>query len=261
MSERHWAAFDELKEVAANFQLVLDVNVPEARIKPLGEVSRLFGTLLGQQQPVGGMFGEVSKRLVQQFRMPGYPFVLVTTDLLQEGEDLHTFCSTIHHYGISWTPSSMEQRTGRIDRLRSQTDRNLSNLDRQPIGEDLLQVHFPHLQDTVEILQVERVLERMNVFLRLMHEGLVTKGSEEKHIDINATIARGRRPVEVIDKRLESAFRIGEDLLKGDIQELALAPELPLLADADWRSCSRQCLHSTLSIGHRTKLPVNCSAP
>ena len=116
------------------------------------------------------MWGQVSRTLVQQFRMPGYPFVLVTTDLLQEGEDLHTFCSSIYHYGISWTASSMEQRIGRIDRVRSQTDRRLSSLTRDPDGDELLQVHFPHLQDTVEILQVERVLERMNVFLKLMHE-------------------------------------------------------------------------------------------
>jgi len=225
LSNRRWAAFDELREVASNFRLVLDVNVPEVRTKTFGEVARLFGTLLGQQQPVGGMFGQVSKKLVQQFRMPGYPFVLVTTDLLQEGEDLHTFCSSIHHYGISWTPSSMEQRIGRIDRVRSQTDRRLSGLERAPDGEDLLQVHFPHLQDTVEILQVERVLERMNVFLRLMHEGLGTNGSEDKHIDVQETLARGRRPVEVITKRLESAFQIKKDVLKGEVQELDVTPD------------------------------------
>ena len=93
LPDRRWSAFDELRELASNFQLILDVNAPEARTRPLGEVGRLFGTLLGQQQPIGGMFGQVSKKLVQQFRMPGYPLVLVTTDLLQEGEDLHTFCS------------------------------------------------------------------------------------------------------------------------------------------------------------------------
>ena len=49
-------------------------------------------------------------------------------DLLEEGEDLHTFCSAVHHYGISWTPSSVEQRIGRIDRVRSQTDRRLAQL-------------------------------------------------------------------------------------------------------------------------------------
>jgi hypothetical protein len=168
------------------------------------------------------MYGQVNRRLVQQFRMPGYPFVLVTTDLLQEGEDLHTFCSSIHHYGISWTPSSMEQRIGRIDRVRSQTDRRLSVLPRDPDGDDLLQVHFPHLQDTVEILQVERVLERMNTFLRLMHEGLVNTGTEDKHIDVQKALARGRRPVEIIREKLRTAFPIPKGATTGDRTQLAV---------------------------------------
>jgi hypothetical protein len=225
LAERDWSAFDELSEVAVNFALILDVNVPEARSKEFREVTRLFGTLLGQQQPVGGMFGQVSRKVVQQFRMPGYPFVLVTTDLLQEGEDLHTFCSAIQHYGISWTPSSMEQRIGRIDRLRSQTDRRLNSLDRDATGEDLLQVYFPYLQDTVEILQVERVLERMNVFLKLMHEGLVTESVEDKHIDVREALARGRRQVERITGTLKTAFPICSDLLAGDVKALAVSPE------------------------------------
>jgi hypothetical protein len=244
---RRWAAFDELHEVSSHFSLVLDVNAPEARTTPLDEVSRLFGTLLGQQQPIGGMFGQMSKKVVQQFRMPGYPFVLVTTDLLQEGEDLHTFCSSIHHYGISWTSSSMEQRIGRIDRVRSQTDRRLSGHEGAPEGEDLLQVHFPHLQDTVEILQVERVLERMNVFLRLMHEGLARSGSEEKHIDIQNTLTRGRRPVELITKRLSSAFRIRSDTLKGEVQTLRVTPELAASC-ADRLEALRSSVTDSLSI-------------
>ncbi len=70
------------------------------------------------------MTGQVSKTLVRQFRMPGYPFVLLSTDLLQEGEDLHTFCSDVYHYGLAWTPSAVEQRIGRIDRVRSKTERH-----------------------------------------------------------------------------------------------------------------------------------------
>ena len=76
--------------------------------------------------------------------MPGYPLVLVTTDLLQEGEDLHLFCSRVHHYGISWMPSSMEQRIGRIDRVRSQTERRLMQVDTVPKGDELLQVFIPN---------------------------------------------------------------------------------------------------------------------
>ena len=224
---REWGAFDELADGAMHFNLIVDVNEPGAPFKPVGETASLFGTLLGQQQPVGGMSGEVNKTLVRQFRMPGYPLVLVTTDLLQEGEDLHTFCSTVHHYGISWTPSSMEQRIGRIDRVRSQTEFRLSAIRDRPLkGEDMLQVYFPHLEDTVEILQVQRVLERMNVFLRLMHEGLTTAGREERTIDAGKELVRGRRDVPQIRERLVSAFPVSPEHTKRGTGQLEVGPDL-----------------------------------
>lgn len=226
LSERSWAAFDELTQIAQNFDLILDVNAPEVRTMPLGEASRFFGSILRQQQPVGGMSGQVNKTLVQQFRMPGYPFVLVTTDLLQEGEDLHTFCSAVHHYGIAWTPSSMEQRIGRIDRVRSQSDRRLSGLAAIPDGPELLQVYYPHLEDTVEVLQVQRVLERMNTFLRLMHEGLAVPDGDHRRVDVRREMIDGRRAVEVIQGRLRTAFPIPAWALRGGRQALAVDPHL-----------------------------------
>lgn len=223
IGDRGWRAFDELGEVAAHFDLLLDVNAPDARKQPLAETARSFGQLLRQQQPVGGMYGQLNQTLVRQFRMPGYPLVLVTTDLLQEGEDLHTFCSEVHHYGIAWTPSSMEQRTGRIDRVRSHTERRLGPMKVSTIrGEDLLQVHFPHLQYTVEVLQVDRVLARMNEFLRLMHEGLIVRAGDEKSIDTTKEMVRDRRQVEPIREPLRTAFPIGPGLLAGDARPLAV---------------------------------------
>lgn len=224
LNDRDWGAFDELSEISANFDLILDVNEPDARHLPLLETARVFGQLLRQQQPVGGMSGQVNQTLVRQFRMPGYPFVLVTTDLLQEGEDLHTFCSSIHHYGISWTPSSMEQRIGRIDRVRSHTDRRLSRLqDAKVCGGDLLQVYFPHLEDTVEVLQVQRVLERMNVFLRLMHEGLLLTDRGERTINAANEFTKCRRLVPQIRERLQSAFPVRPQHLHGATVDLAVS--------------------------------------
>ena len=115
----------ELQEIGKNFDLISNVNFHDLAGKNLGELARSLGDKLGQQQPVIGMHGGVNKRAVSQFRMPGYPYVLIATDVLQEGEDLHTFCDRITHYGISWTPSAMEQRTGRIDRIGSMAHRKL----------------------------------------------------------------------------------------------------------------------------------------
>lgn len=217
-----WGAFQELREIAHNFELIIDVNAPDARDAPLAESARYVAGLLRRQQPVGGMSGQVNQTLVRQFRMPGYPFVLVTTDLLQEGEDLHTFCSSVQHYGISWTPSAMEQRIGRIDRVRSQTDRRLSVLDCEPAGDDWLQVYFPYLEDTVEVLQVERVLDRMNTFLRLMHEGLDSPANDQRKIDIGREIVSGRRRVVAVREPLKSAFPLPSWAKTGPKTQLAV---------------------------------------
>ncbi|MBL9005053.1 MAG: DEAD/DEAH box helicase family protein [Myxococcales bacterium] len=219
-----WGALAELREIATHFDLIIDVNAPELKNAPLQESARLIASLLRRQQPVGGMAGQVNKSLVRQFRMPGYPLVLITTDVLQEGEDLHTFCSAIHHYGISWTPSAMEQRIGRIDRVRSQTDRRLSSLDADPQGEDWLQVYYPYLSDTVEVLQVDRVLDGMNKFLRLMHEELTTATQEQSKVDVAREILRARKPVEKIRSTLKSSFPVPDWALAGTETTLAVSP-------------------------------------
>jgi superfamily II DNA or RNA helicase len=223
---RPWAALDELSEIATNFELIVDCNLPKARNTSLIETSRQVAGLLREQQPTGGMAGQVNQTVVRQFRMPGYPMVLVTTDLLQEGEDLHTFCSAVHHYGISWTPSAMEQRIGRIDRVRSQSERRLSALEREPLGNDWLQVYFPYLQDTVEVLQVERVLDRMNTFLHLMHENLSTGAPEGRRIDIQREMVAARKRVATIREPLKSAFPVSDAATRGSKQALAVAPDL-----------------------------------
>jgi hypothetical protein len=233
--KREWRAFDELAEIAAHFDLILDVNAHDTQARSLDEATRRFGQLLGRQQPNGGMAGQVNQTLVGQFRMPGYPFVLVTTDLLQEGEDLHTFCSSVHHYGISWTPSSMEQRTGRIDRVRSQSDRRLGKMKRAAQPEELLQVYFPHLEDTVEVLQVRRVLERMNTFLRLMHEGLTITDQAERKIDLKREFAGEKTMVAQILTKLKSAFPVPVKALCGNITNLLSTPSDAERAQVNFR--------------------------
>ncbi|WP_337238245.1 helicase-related protein, partial [Salmonella enterica] len=52
--------------------------------------------------------------LARRFRMPGYPMVLISTDVFQEGEDLHTFCDAVSHYGLSASPIALEQKVGRV---------------------------------------------------------------------------------------------------------------------------------------------------
>ncbi len=228
LSERDWAGFDELAELAANFGLVTTMNLPDVLLRDtsLAAVPRRLGELLQAQQPTAGMWGSVSARLVRQFRQPGYPFVLITTDVLQEGEDLHTFCSRVQHYGIAWTPSSMEQRVGRVDRVRSQTDRRFERLQRPPEGYEKLQVFYPYLPDTVELLQVRRVLERTDTFLRLMHEGFPTGTAESRRIDISSELQRHVAPPAPYAGKLMTAFPVSEWALQGTVRRLAVTPEV-----------------------------------
>ena len=144
--ESGFHAFRELSQASEAFDHIVSVNFPDVPSLPLPRLARLYGETLQRQVPVGRMSGGVNQRLVRQFRMPGFPLVLVTTDVLQEGEDLHTFCRRIVHYGIAWTPSAMEQRTGRVDRIGGLVQRRLDGVCETPEAEELIQVYYPHLR-------------------------------------------------------------------------------------------------------------------
>jgi hypothetical protein len=226
LGQREWGAFDELWEAAQHFDMILDVNEPSARIRSLAEIGRLFGQLLRQQQPVGGMTGQVNRTLVRQFRMPGYPLVLLSTDLLQEGEDLHTFCSDVYHYGLAWTPSAVEQRIGRVDRVRSKTERTAAALVGPLTDASRLQVYYPHLEDTVERLQVRRVLRRMHEFIRLMHEGLGGNMQEASKLNVAKEIVASPDLPPPISSTLTTSFPVRESDLVGRRRNLAGSREM-----------------------------------
>lgn len=214
---REFNTFRELSEIAQNFDLITDVNFPEMREMNLNDLADFVGRSLSRQSPVAGMSGGVNKNVVKQFLMPGYPLLLVTTDVLREGADLHTFCKDIYHYGISWTPSSMEQRTGRVDRIRSLAHRTLDKRE-SATNDDFLQVYYPHLKDTVERIQIERVYERLNKFVRMLHRQL---SGDQIHvsssIDVTRDILAQRTDIKPIAGCLESAFKVKEEDLHPEV--------------------------------------------
>ena len=216
-SEPGFGAFYELSHAAQCFDLLLAVNFPDVANGSLDDLAARYGAVLQRQVPVGRMAGGVNRRLVSQFRMPGFPLVLCSTDVLQEGEDLHTFCRRIVHYGITWTPSAMEQRTGRVDRIGGLVQRQLDGHESMPEGSKFLQVYYPHLQDTVEVLQVRRVLRRLNRFLELIHE---RKGDSEElgsQVDSASEMLEDLTPIPPYQGELQSAFPVREQWLKGQL--------------------------------------------
>ncbi len=220
------SSYSELAAIGRNYDLILDTNLPAIHGQALSRLRAGLAPSLSNQTPVGGMWGRVNDRLLRQFRMPGYPYALITTDVLQEGEDLHTFCSRVMHYGISWTPSSMEQRTGRVDRIGSQTHRRLARCD-SAAGEDLLQVYYPFLAETYESVQVCRLMERMNHFLELLHRDFGTDPTRDGRLDVSRHILTTERPRPQIKEPLQSAFDIDPKWLPKKGTPPAIDPQQP----------------------------------
>jgi hypothetical protein len=60
---------------------------------------------------------EVRMRRMRTFNTPFFPDILVCSEVMAEGVDLQRFCRHMIHHDLAWNPSTVEQRTGRIDRI------------------------------------------------------------------------------------------------------------------------------------------------
>jgi len=65
---------------------------------------------------------EIRERLMLAFNRPLFPEILVSSAVLGEGVDLHRFCRHVIHHDLCWNPSTLEQRTGRLDRIRCKAE-------------------------------------------------------------------------------------------------------------------------------------------
>jgi hypothetical protein len=123
----------------------------------------------------------------------------------------------------------MEQRTGRVDRIGSKAHRRLDGAS-GVTEEDYLQVLFPFLSDTVEVVQVQEVFRRMNRFLDLMHEAIQKGDLGASSIDITQRIVAATRIVPPNRQPLRSSFAIDPKLLEAAGGSSAIA-DVPSVAD------------------------------
>jgi superfamily II DNA or RNA helicase len=65
---------------------------------------------------------ETRQRLMLAFNTPFFPEILVASSVLAEGVDLHLNCRHVIHHDLSWNPSTLEQRTGRVDRIGAKAE-------------------------------------------------------------------------------------------------------------------------------------------
>ena len=54
---------------------------------------------------------------MRAFNTPFFPDILVCSKVMGEGVDLQRFCRHVIHHDLDWNPSTIEQRTGRVDRI------------------------------------------------------------------------------------------------------------------------------------------------
>lgn len=152
---------EEIRTIINDYELLQAVNFPDK------ENQRDIEAKLTFQSPVKGMSGikKNKGKVAAQFRMPGYPYILVTTEIFREGEDLHTYCQNIYHYGIAWNCSDMEQRTGRIDRINSLSNRKMVTKQNNDF-EERVHVFTPYLEKTLEVNQVSKLFNSLNHFTK-----------------------------------------------------------------------------------------------
>lgn len=162
----------EIETILDDFSLIMSVN--------FSKVKDISGQLRGQSPVIGknGHNHSDLSKVALQFRMPGFPYILIATDILKEGEDLHTYCQAIFHYGIAWNPTDMEQRTGRIDRIGSLNARRMKR-ENQRTFDNKVQVFFPYLSDSLEVNQVAKVFKEMNRFITTFYKGFLISLSKK----------------------------------------------------------------------------------
>jgi superfamily II DNA or RNA helicase len=108
----------------------------------------------------GGIDMVTRRRLLLAFNTPFFPEILVASSVLAEGVDLHLNCRHIIHYDLSWNPSTIEQRTGRVDRLGAKAEQV-----KQPIN-----VFLPFVAGTQDEKMFRVVTDRERWFQVVMGE-------------------------------------------------------------------------------------------
>lgn len=120
------------------------------------EIADRVATYFRGLSPVARRSGRrTDENVVAQFKFPVFPNVLICTDVLREGVNLHLFCERVSHYGIAWNSGDLEQRIGRIERADSLFERNILKNKQHK-----LHVGFPYLARTLDERQVKKAIRR-----------------------------------------------------------------------------------------------------
>ena len=119
------------------------------------------GEVLANVRLVNGNTPQETRRtLMSTFNTPFYPEVLIASSVLAEGVDLHLNCRYVIHHDLCWNPSTLEQRTGRIDRINAKAER---------CGKPI-EIYLPYIAGTQDEKMYRVVMDRERWFKVVMGE-------------------------------------------------------------------------------------------
>jgi hypothetical protein len=141
------------------------------RMRPKERESYLEYAMNPRAESVALVKGETKARsaVFAGFNTPLLPEILVCTAVGQEGIDLHRECSHVVHYDLGWNPATIEQRTGRVDRIGSKVERERKLVADGGSGaweHDMpgLEVALPYLAATYDERMFDVLRTRAQVF-------------------------------------------------------------------------------------------------
>ena len=128
-------------------------------------------TLANVQVATGRTKRDTRSRLMRAFNTPFFPDIFVCSQVMGEGVDLQRYCRHVIHHDLAWNPSTIEQRTGRVDRLGCKAE------GREPIS-----VYLPYLSGAADERQYRVMTEREQWFRVVMGQDevarLITRDSD-----------------------------------------------------------------------------------
>jgi ERCC4-related helicase len=120
-----------------------------------------YASLLANVRLVNGATSvDTRQRLMLTFNSPFFPEVLIASSVMAEGVDLHRFCRYVIHHDLDWNPSTLEQRTGRIDRIGAKVE---------TCGQ-AIRIYLPFLAGTQDEKMFRVVMDRERWFSVVMGE-------------------------------------------------------------------------------------------
>ena len=129
-----------------------------------GDGKESIVTVPNVQVATGATRRDTRLRLMRAFNTPFFPDIFVCSQVMGEGVDLQRYCRHVIHHDLAWNPSTIEQRTGRIDRLGCKAE------GREPIG-----VYLPYLAGAADERQYRVMTEREQWFRVVMGQDEVAR--------------------------------------------------------------------------------------